>query len=404
MRCMEVLHNHIKKSCVDIHKTRLNTLLAAARGVIEGKTLTLSGMARHLESNTTRKHDIKRMDRLIGSPFLMKDKEELCRSLIEKILPKRACYLAIIVDESILDSRNERKLLRFSLALEGRSFTLYEVAYKNGMFRDKALDFLLSLKNVIPNTHSVIIISDAGFFPEWFKKINRLPNWYWLGRISNDYCYQMQDDTWNRTLDLYSQATSKPTRVGKIILTKAQKLNANLYLYKEPPKGRKKYNKLGNPDKTKTSIEKRKAATDPWLLATSLPFNEVFNAEKIISLYKLRMQIELQFRDLKSSRYGFCFEQSLTKDITRINNLLFIGYVAMTAVWLTGFVGEVKNLQYSYQSNTNRSRRVLSLLFLGHELCRKRTPFISKKEFQEIFDLLSVFIEQYLEVNQLVQI
>ena len=379
-------------------------MLAAAEGVIEGKTLTLSGMARHLKSKTTTKHDIKRIDRLIGSPFLMEDKEKLCRSLIKKILPEKPCYLSIIVDESILDPRNEKKLLRFSLALQGRSFTLYEVVYKNGVFRDKAMDFLLSLKNIIPASHSIIIISDAGFFPEWFKKINKLPNWYWLGRISHDYCYQKQDDTWNRTLDLYSQATSKPTQVGEVILTKSQKLNATLYLYKEPPKGRKKYNKLGQIDKTKTSIEKRKAATTPWLLATSLPCSEVFSAEKIISLYKLRMQIELQFRDLKSSRYGFGFEQSLTKDVTRINNLLFIGYVAMTAVWLTGFVGEVKKLQYSYQSNTNKSRRVLSLLFLGHELCRKKTPFISKKEFQEIFDLLDIFIEQYLEVNQLVQI
>ena len=123
MRCLEVLHNHIKKSCVTIHKSRLTTLLLAAEGVINGKTLTLSGIARNLKSNTTTKHDIKRIDRLIGNSFLMKDKEEFCKSLIKKLVPEKPCYLPIVVDESVLDPTNEKKLLRFSLALHGRSYT-----------------------------------------------------------------------------------------------------------------------------------------------------------------------------------------------------------------------------------------------------------------------------------------
>ncbi len=313
MRCIEVLHSYIQKSCQKIHKKRLKTLFDAASGVIRGKAITLTRIGRNISSTTSVKHDIKRVDRLVGSPFLMKDKEEFSKSIIKKLLPKHRCYLPIVVDESILDPKNERKVLRFSLALDGRSFTFYEIVYTNGSFREGAMNFLLSLKNIIPAEYSIIIISDAGFFAEWFRKVNEIPNWYWLGRISQNYCYQNQNEDkkeWNYTLDLYPSATSRPTHLGKIIFTKTQRLKSNLYSYKEPNKGRKKYNKLGTPDMTKTSIEKRKSANDPWLLVTSLP-SEIFSAEKIISLYKLRMQIEEQFRDLKSSRYGFCFEGKL---------------------------------------------------------------------------------------------
>ena len=139
------------------------------------------------------------------------------------------------------------------------------------------------------------------------------------------------------------------------------------------------------------------------MLATSLP-SKTFSAEKIVALYKLRMQIEQQFRDLKSSRYGFSFEQSATKDIYRLNNLLFIGYIAMAAVWMTGFIGEVKKLQHCYQSNTIKSRRVLSLLYLGYEICRDNFINIRRKEFQEVFDHLSTFLEKSLGGYRYVQI
>jgi len=336
--------------------------------------------------------------------LLHKDKPIIAKALIKKLLPRTPCYLPIIVDESVLDARNERKLLRFSLALSGRSYTLYEVAYTNGSFSTGAINFLLSLNDLIPTTYSVVIISDAGFFAEWFKKINTIPNWYWLGRVSQNYCYRLEGkQEWQYTLDLYSQATSKPSHIGEIIFTKLQKLKSNLYIYKDSKKGRKKHNKLGKTDLTKTSIEKRKSANGPWLLVTSLPA-DLFSAEKIISLYKLRMQIEEQFRDLKSSRYGFSFEMSMTKDIYRLNNLLFIGHIAMVAVWITGVIGESKKRQYYYQSNTIKCRRVLSLIYLGHEICKNDFININRKEFREAFNLLPEYVEQTLGENHHVQI
>lgn len=404
MRCIEVLHSYIKKSCLKIHKKRLELLFQAAEGVIKGKAITVTSIGRNIESDTSVKHDIKRIDRLVSSPFLMKDKQHFTRAIIKKLLPDKPSYLPIIVDESVLDSKNERKLIRFSLALNGRPFTLYETVFLNGAFKTQALNFLLSLKNVIPDIHQVIVISDAGFFPAWFKKINTIKNWYWLGRVSLDYRYQsVGKEEWYKTLDLQTQATAKPTSIGEIFFTKEHSLKASLHIYKQPKKGRLKNNKLGKRDMTKTSIEKRKSANEAWIIVTSLPLDE-FSAEQIIGFYKFRMQIEEAFRDLKSSRYGFSFNESLTKDIYRLNNLLFIGYLAMLAIWLVGLTGEVKNIQHSYQANTIKTRRVLSLLYLGYEIFKKGFRDIKKKEIQKVFNFLDVYLENCLKKDHCVQI
>ncbi|HVV68560.1 MAG TPA: transposase [Gammaproteobacteria bacterium] len=46
--------------------------------------------------------------------------------------------------------------------------------------------------------------------------------------------------------------------------------------------------------------------------------------KRVVKLYKTRMQIEEGFRDLKSSRYGLSIEQSYSKGIVRLENLLLI--------------------------------------------------------------------------------
>ena len=52
------------------------------------------------------------------------------------------------------------------------------------------------------------------------------------------------------------------------------------------------------------------------------------------------MEIEESFRDLKSSRYGFGFENSYSQKINRIEILLLVAMLASLVAWLTGLVSE----------------------------------------------------------------
>ena len=102
------------------------------------------------------------------------------------------------------------------------------------------------------------------------------------------------------------------------------------------------------------------------------------------------MQIELNFRDLKSSQYGFSFEHAYSKSIERIQVLLMIGMLATLIVYLTGFVAENKGWQLYFQANTSKKKRVLSLFYLG---CR-----IIKKKFKHIIDYLKAIEALQIEI------
>ncbi|MBI4356528.1 MAG: hypothetical protein HY559_01425 [Gammaproteobacteria bacterium] len=99
------------------------------------------------------------------------------------------------------------------------------------------------------------------------------------------------------------------------------------------------------------------------------------------------MQIEEGFRDLKSSQYGFGFEKSRTKHIARIQVLLLIAMLAALFAWLTGWVAEQRGLQYKFQANSIKHKRVLSLFFLGCRVISKRIHFLLGELFEGLINI-----------------
>ena len=154
-------------------------------------------------------------------------------------------------------------------------------------------------------------------------------------------------------------------------LCKSNSLELNLCLFKGKRKKRKGINKAGKRRCDTTSLDYRKSAKEPWVLVTSLPVSSSL-AKQVVKKYSTRMQIEESFRDLKSSRYGFGFENAYTQGIKRIEILLLIAMLASFIAWLTGWVAEKMGLHYQFQSNTTKNRRVLSLFFLGCQVIRRK--------------------------------
>lgn len=110
-------------------------------------------------------------------------------------------------------------------------------------------------------------------------------------------------------------------------------------------------------------------------------------AKIVMRLYKLRMQIESAFKDIKNKRYGFRLPESGTKNIMRLENLILIALLAMVAVWLAGQVGLNNKWQYQLQANTVRHTTVLSITFLGIYILRNLNYYkIRKKELLNAFD------------------
>ena len=90
----------------------------------------------------------------------------------------------------------------------------------------------------------------------------------------------------------------------------------------------------------------------------------------MIDVYEHRMRIEELFRDFKNSRFGWSLGESLTRDANRSTVLVLIGLIGYFIVTLLGVIAEKKGLHLQFQTNSLKSRRVLSLFFLGKEIIR----------------------------------
>ena len=123
-------------------------------------------------------------------------------------------------------------------------------------------------------------------------------------------------------------------RLGASTSTPAPKsVRANLVLVRS----RRKPGRKLPPPTSKEEKEFRKAARDPWLLATSL---ERHDADAVVALYAMRMQIEETFRDAKNHRFGWALRHVKTSSIERMTILLLITSLATIAVTLVGHAAE----------------------------------------------------------------
>jgi hypothetical protein len=77
------------------------------------------------------------------------------------------------------------------------------------------------------------------------------------------------------------------------------------------------------------------------------------------------MQIEEEFRDMKSRQYGLGFGQNKTTDINRLKVLIFITSFTNIILTIIGLIVYLRNEHKHYQANTVKNRRVLSFQTLG---------------------------------------
>src|SRR5207302_10552943 len=125
---------------------------------------------------------------------------------------------------------------------------------------------------------------------------------------------------------------------------------------------KKKYRRnQGGSDRVKYS----NSAKEAWLLASSLPGGNWLKINRVIKIYKMRMQIEEGFRDLKCAKYGFGLRNAYSKNLNRIAILLLIAMLASFIAWLVGCIAEENGWHNQFQSSSTKKRRELSLFFLG---------------------------------------
>lgn len=377
MHNKDSIQDILKNSLVPLHQKRATSLIEMASSLLNGGSLTVSSLGRNLSGDALEKSKIHRADALIGNGLLNRDSVLIYKTLAEHFFLNRQT-LYVLVDGSGCCS-DERFILQASIANEGlgRSQPIYSVVYEGGpQSHINAQNLLLSKLQVIFQSFNsrIVLITDAGFYSSWFNKVREI-GWDYVGRVRGRVKIKREGSKqWQTVQEFYEHATNKAVTLGNATVGKDKNSRSmgTLYLVKKKQKGRKK--PLSKQRYPQEEQQYQQMYKDPWLLVSSLDNEE---AQAIIGMYALRMQIEQNFRDLKCRQYGFGLEDSGTKDLMRLKNLLLIATIATFMAFLIGLCAEKCGLHRTFQANTIKGRRVLSLVYLGKRVWKTALNKIS---------------------------
>src|SRR5580704_4707706 len=124
MQASKLLQKIITKSCT-IHKKRVEVLLTASETLVRCCRLSIVGLGRGIINKVKTKHNINRMNRLIGNKHLYAESLDIQRATTALILGGKTRPL-ILVDWSSATIAERYQLLRAAVPVGGRSLTVYE--------------------------------------------------------------------------------------------------------------------------------------------------------------------------------------------------------------------------------------------------------------------------------------
>ncbi|VAX09721.1 hypothetical protein MNBD_GAMMA25-1238 [hydrothermal vent metagenome] len=242
MKAIKLLHKKLSAACPDMHDMRLKALLAGVTSASTEHQVTVTGLGRNLKScsKTHTKHDIKRMDRLIGNAYLHAERKAIYQYLSKQLIGQQK-HPVLIADWSPLPGNEIFQLLRMSIPMGGRSLTLFEACFKEKKLNNTQVHdlFLDELEGILPEGCQPIILSDAIFKTLWFKTIEA-KGWYWVGRVRGNVQLSLDGETFKGCTHIMKQATKKPTGLGTVLYSKSTRFPCQGVLYHGTEKGKHK--------------------------------------------------------------------------------------------------------------------------------------------------------------------
>jgi DDE family transposase len=365
----KIVQGFVHKHLSLIHAARRELLCAAVSAVMSGHLLSLSRLARALMDQSTQKAALKRVDRLMGNTRIGQE-AQIVGAVLLRTLCQGGQPLVIAVDWSKVAPDGVFVELR-AAALRtgmGRGLTIYQQVYpKSRLGNGRAERALLkTLHGWMPAGVQVIIVTDAGFRRPWFTQVERL-GWSWIGRIRAGVCVSREGSHWEQASAWFAKATGKACRWNDCWLTRGFRFACDMVLYRRRAVGGKRYGRAGHGSTGKVRREAKASAREPWLLAHSAQLRNL-RAEEIVALYGLRMHIEENFRDSKSTPLGMGLEVSQSRSAPRLHALLLIGTLAAFLLWHIGQLAEAEGLHLRFKATT-RVARELSIITLAKLLC-----------------------------------
>ena len=103
MHASDSLYDYLVRNLPSVHLSRLKSVFMAVDSLLKGGQLSLTALGRSAVTATTPKHNIKRVDRLLGNDKLYNEIESFCRAMTKLIIKPRTAPI-ILVDNVPCDS------------------------------------------------------------------------------------------------------------------------------------------------------------------------------------------------------------------------------------------------------------------------------------------------------------
>jgi len=369
---VEAMVREVISGCSSVvHAVRLGTVVKLVEGIVLGGRLSPATIGRSLRGSALPKHEIKRVDRLLGNPKMGGDRLFLFLAIAHRLL-RGAERPVILVDWT--QACGTHVALVAAVPIGGRALPIYVEVHPLKKLGNIAVEarFLRALRAIVPSECRCLVVTDAGFKGPFFSAVVDC-GWDFLGRVrGTTKAISATGETISKE-QFYARASIAPVELGAFELFVKQRIPCRLVLVRK----RRRPGPKRPPPACKEERELRQSALDPWLLATSLPDGD---AAHVVRQYAKRMQIEETFRDAKSHRFGWSLGTVRLSTPQRTSVLLALAALAFLVITLIGMAVERSGRHRAYQANTE-TRRVLSFLVLATAILRRAENLCSLDDF-----------------------
>jgi hypothetical protein len=316
----------------DLHAKRVDSLAAAALGIMASASLAVSliGQALAQARGIGVKHAIKQVDRLLSNRGI-----EVWASFARWVPQRVGAQKKIVVamDWTEFDRDGQTTLALNLVTSHGRATPLIwltvwkeELAERRNAFEDACLT---RLAEVVPSGVAVTILADRGFGDhKLFAFLEQLGFGYVIRFRGNIHITDANGEV--RTADEWvgKGGRARKLRHAQIGLTAMQPVGAVVCVHAKDMK-------------------------EPWCLAAS--DGEAPTAE-LVNHYAKRWSIEPSFRDTKDLRFGMGLSATRISEPTRRDRLLLVSAFATVLLTILGAAGESLGLDRMLKSNTSKTR------------------------------------------------
>jgi len=317
------------------------TIAALVYGLLCSRKAGVASIGRYMKTNTTVKHNIKRVARYIGNPRINIDN---ALKPIQNLILNHCSKIFIAIDWTKI--KDSYELLKATVICDGRGVPFTYKTYNKSKIKNKQtkieIDFIKKIRLIIPNNIQTFILMDRGFGQK--GKLLKI-----IEKSGFNYIVRVRERLYIKSFKYNGLLADFKSKIGitydfnNALWPKRSRIKSDLKV------------------ESRLIISQRNRYKERLVLCTN---NKEVSKDKIVDYYKKRMTIEETFRDIKNIDQGFRLKNVRLTSCDRYDRLLVIVSYAYLFATLLGKIIEDKQEHRKIMPNTVKYRSI-SLFQLG---------------------------------------